>query len=219
MLVYAQESSYPTIVVDYREIRIVPDDFTSLYSSAPPFSNEPALAEILSFNNTWFWEPLGPINADFSQNFSLSTYAIVVINETGFYETLVGLSANNQSLKWVAPLNSSMLTNFSKVIHTATDFFAKDSIYWGLCEEIVVIPGFLAGFDFDVLWRLDFHLVAESERWSILIDMSGNIIDSSFITIPCAICPYTPLVIVAVSIAITLCFTVVIYLRKIRKTT
>lgn len=210
----AQETEYPILVVDYRELRIVPEDNTALTTLAPPFSNEPRLIELLNDNTTYFWEPLGSINSDFTENLSLSTYAIVRINDTGFYETIVGLTSNNQSLLWVTTLNESISAKFSKVILTATDFFANDDIYWGLSEEIVVIPGVLVGLDFKALWRLTFHLIAESEWWTILIDTSGNLIDTSFVTIPCPLCPYYPFVIIGVSIAITSCFVVVIYLRK-----
>jgi hypothetical protein len=211
--VCAQESNYPTIVVDYRELRIVPEDFDSLKLLAPPFSNNPELVDILLSNNTFFWEPLGSFNVDFSENTSLSTYALVVINETGFYETLVGLSENNQSLIWTALLNTSISANFSKVVHTATDFFANDDIYWGLCEEIVVVPGGLVGLDFTAVWSLTFHLIAESERWTLLIDTSGSLLDTSFVTIPCPLCPYTPFVIVGISVVVTVCIVIVVYLR------
>jgi hypothetical protein len=211
--VYAQDSNYPTIVVDYRELRIVPEDFSSLKSVAPPFSNNHALIDILSSNNTWFWEPLGSFNDNFSENSTLSTYAIVTINETGFCETLVGLSKNNQSLIWTALLSTSISANFSKVVHIATDFFANDDIYWGLCEEIVVIPGNLVGFDFTAVWRLAFHLIAESERWTLLIDTSGNLLDTAFVTIPCPLCPYSPFIVVGISIVVALCVVAVVYIR------
>jgi hypothetical protein len=212
LFVRAQEVEYPVVVVEYRELRLVPEDFTALTSIATPFSNEPELVELL--DTALFWEPLGSRNGDFTENESLSTYGIVAINETGFYETLVGLSMNNQSLEWAIPLNSSIAGNFSKVVITATDFFANDDLYWGLCEEIVVIPGILVGHEFNAIWRLNFHLVAESEQWTLLIDTSGNLIDTLFVTIPCPLCPYGPLVIILTSIAITGCFVVIIYLRK-----
>ena len=212
IFVRAQEVEYPVIVVEYRELRLVPEDFTALTSLATLFSSEPELVELL--DTAHFWEPLGPLNVDFTENDSLSTYGIVAINETGFYEMLVGLSRNNQSLEWIMPLNNSIAANFSEIVITATDFFVNDDLYWGLCEEIVIIPGFLVEHEYNAIWRLTFHLVAESERWTLLLDTSGNLIDALFVTIPCPLCPYGPLVIIITSIAITGCFVVIIYLRK-----
>jgi hypothetical protein len=212
--VSGQETDYQVVVVDYRELRLVPEDFSILTNTYPIFNTNPELNEIINKNSTLFWEPIGRINSGFLEDSSFSTFAIIEINETGFFETVIGLSTNNQSLEWITPLNSSVAANFSEVILSATDFFASDAIYWGLCEEIVVIPGSLIGLDIDALWRLAFHLVAESEQWTIYVDVAGNLIDSSFVTIPCPLCPVCPFVIIGLSAAITICGVVIVILRR-----
>jgi len=186
--VAAQDSDYPVVVVDYRELRLVPEDLTALTAISPQFTNNHALSDLLADNDTLFWEPLGGSDRDLSTNSSVSSFAVIQINETGFYETIIGLRPDNQTLEWVAFLNSSVSANFSTIVVAATDFFAEDGRYWGLCEEIVVLPGHLVGFDVDYVWRLIFHLVAESERWALLLESSGFILDTQYSQIPCQTC-------------------------------
>ena len=186
--VAAQDSDYPVVVVDYRELRLAPEDLTALTAISPQFTSNQALSELLSDNDTLFWEPLGGSDPSFSANSSVSSFAVVQINETGFYETIIGLSPDNQTLEWVASLNSSVSANFSDIVIAATGFFVDDGRYWGLCEEIVVLPGHLVGFDVDHVWRLAFHLVAESERWTLFIESSGQILDTQFSQLPCQTC-------------------------------
>jgi hypothetical protein len=186
--VASQDSDYPVVVVDYRELRLVPEDLTALTTISPQFTGNHALSDLLSDNDTLFWEPLGGSDRNFSANSSVSSFAVIQINETGFYETIIGLSPDNQTLEWVAFLNSSVSANFSTIVVAATDFFAEDGRYWGLCEEIAVLPGHLLGFDMDYVWRLTFHLMAESERWALLLDSSGFILDTQYSQIPCQTC-------------------------------
>ncbi len=186
--VAAQDSDYPVVVVDYRELRLVPEDLTALPAINLQFTSNHALSNLLADNDTLFWEPLGGTNRDLSSNSSVSSFAVVQINETGFYETIIGLSPDNQTLEWVASLNSSVSANFSDIVIAATGFFVDDGRYWGLCEEIVVLPGHLVGFDVDHVWRLAFHLVAESERWTLFIESSGQILDTQFSQLPCQTC-------------------------------
>ena len=186
--VAAQDSDYPVVVVDYRELRLAPEDLTALTAISPQFTSNHALSELLLDNDTLFWEPLGGSDRDLSPNSSVSSFAVVQINETGFYETIIGLSPDNQTLEWVASLNSSVSANFSDIVIAATGFFVDDGRYWGLCEEIVVLPGHLVGFDVDHVWRLAFHLVAESERWTLFIESSGQILDTQFSQLPCQTC-------------------------------
>ncbi len=155
------------VVVNYRELRLAPEDLTALTAISPQFTSNHALSELLSDNDTLFWEPLGGSDRDLSANSSVSSFAVVQINETGFYETIICLSPDNQTLEWVVSVNSSVSANFSTIVIAATDFFVDDGRYWGFCEEIVVLPGHLMGRDVNYVWKLTFHLVAESERWTI----------------------------------------------------
>ena len=162
------------VVVNYRELRLAPEDLTALTAISPQFTSNHALSELLADNDTLFWEPLGGSDRDLSANSSVSSFAVVQINETGFYETIIGLSPDNQTLEWVASLNSSVSANLSTIVVAATDFFTEDGRYWGLCEEIVVLPGHLVGIDVDYVWMLTFHLIAESERWTVARNLCNH---------------------------------------------
>jgi len=186
--VAAQDSDYPVVVVNYRELRLAPEDLTALTAISPQFTCNHALSNLLADNDTLFWEPLGGSDRNLSANSSVSSFALVQINETGFYETIIGLSPDNQTLEWVASLSSSVSANFSTIVIAATDFFAEDGRYWGFCEEIVVLPGHLVGFDVDYVWRLVFHLVAESERWTLFIESLGQMLDTQHSQLPCQTC-------------------------------
>ena len=186
--VAAQDSDYPVVVINYRELRLASEDLTALTAISPQFTSNRALSELLSDNDTLFWEPLGGSDRNLSANSSVSSFAVVQINETGFYETIIGLSPDNQTLEWVAFLNSSVSANFSTIVIAATDFFVDDGRYWGLCEEIVVLPGHFVGLDVDHVWRLIFHLVAESEMWTLFIESSGQILDTQHSQLPCETC-------------------------------
>ncbi len=186
--VTAQNSDYPVVVVNYRELRLAPEDLTALTAISSQFTSNHALSDLLADNDTLFWEPLGGSDRDLSANSSVSSFAVVQINETGFYETIIGLSPDNQTLEWVAFLNSSVSANFSTIVVAATDFFVDDGRYWGFCEEIVVLPGHLVGLDVDYVWRLIFHLMAESERWTFFIESSGQILDTQYSQLPCQTC-------------------------------
>jgi len=200
--VAAQDSAYHIIVVNYRELRLVPEDLTSLTAINPQFTDNHVLSELLADNDTLFWEPLGGSDRNFSANSSVSSFAVVQINETGFYETIIGLSPDNQTLEWVAFLNSSVSANFSTIVIAATDFFVDDGRYWGLCEEIVVLPGHFVGLDVDHVWRLIFHLVAESEMWTLFIESSGQILDTQHSQLPCQTCYDYSLLIAGAAIVI-----------------
>ncbi|MCK4280432.1 MAG: hypothetical protein KAW94_07635, partial [Candidatus Thorarchaeota archaeon] len=188
----------------------------ALTAISSQFTNNHALSELLSDNDTLFWEPLGGSDQDLSANSSVSSFAVVQINETGFYETIIGLSPDNQTLEWIASLNSSISANFSIIAIAATDFFVDDGRYWGLCEEIAVLPGHLVGLDVDYVWRLTFHLVAESERWALLLESSGLILDTQYSQIPCPTCYDYSLLIAGVAIvtAVVVFALVIIWTRR-----
>ncbi|MHA1484417.1 MAG: hypothetical protein ACTSPR_03750 [Candidatus Thorarchaeota archaeon] len=186
--VAAQDSDYPIVVVNYRELRLAPEDLTALTAISPQFTSNQALSMLLTDNDTLFWEPLGGSDRNLSANSSVSSFAVVQINETGFYETIIGFSPDNQTLEWVVSLNSSVSANFSTIVVAATDFFVNDGRYWGFCEEIVVLPGHLVGLDVDYVWRLIFRLVAESERWTFFIESLGQILDTQYSQLPCQTC-------------------------------
>ena len=155
------------VVINYRELRLAPEDLTALIAISPQFTSNQALSELLSDNDTLFWEPLGGSDRDLSPNSSVSSFAVVQINETGFYETIIGFSPDNQTLEWVTFLNSSVSANFSTIVIAATGFFVDDGRYWGFCEEIVVLPGHLVELNVNYVRKLAFHLRAESERWTV----------------------------------------------------
>ena len=187
-LVFAQSSSSPTVIVNFREIQLTPEDMMQLVSAYPPLQSSPLVTEILSKNSTYFWEYLGAFDSGLSSNVSFTSIAIVQINESGFFETLIGLDSDQQTVEWISHLDSVFSTNFSVVITSATDFFSDDGHYWGLCEEIIVIPGSLEGQSENLIWRLQFYLVAEQERWTLLLDTAGNILHNQAITVPCQSC-------------------------------
>ena len=216
--VTAQDSEYPVIVVNYRELRLAAEDLTALTAISTQFTSNQALSKLLADNDTLFWEPLGGSDRNLSANSSVSSFAVVQINETGFYETIIGFSPDNQTLEWVAFLNSSVSANFSTIVIAATDFFAEDGRYWGLCEEIVVLPGHLVGLDVDYVWRLTFHLMAESERWTLLLESSGFILDTQYSQIPCQTCyDYSLLIAGAAIVTAIVVFALVIMWTRQRK--
>ncbi|MBD3406632.1 MAG: hypothetical protein GF411_11000 [Candidatus Lokiarchaeota archaeon] len=192
----AQDSTYPTVTINFRELRMVPEDFSSLSQTAPPFSNNATLKTLLSNNDTLFWEPIGSRNATYQIDSESSTFAIVQVNSTGFYQKLVGLSPDNQSIQWIAPLSEAISNNFTNVVVEAIDFFADEGRYWGLCEEIVVLPGGLVNQEDNFVWRLTFHLIAEAQRWTLLLNSSGTLLSYQATTIPCISCCNTIPVIV-----------------------
>jgi len=214
--VTAQGSDYPVIVVNYRELRLAPEDLTALTAISPQIASNQALSKLLADNDTLFWEPLGGSDRNLSANSSVSSFAVVQINETGFYETIIGFSPDNQTLEWVVSLNSSVSANFSTIVIAATDFFVDDGRYWGLCEEIVVLPGHLVGFDVDYVWRLAFHLTAESERWTLLLESSGFILDTQYSQIPCQTCYDYSLLIAGASIVTAVVVFALIIMRTRR---
>ena len=217
-LVLAQSSSSPTIVVNYREVQLTPEDMTLLIATYPAMQSSSVVTDTLSKNITYFWEYLGAFDSGFAPNASFVTLAVVQINESGFFETLIGLDSEQQSVEWISLLDTSISTNFSEVITSATDFFSDDGHYWGLCEEIVVIPGSLEGQTEDIIWKLQFYLVAEQERWTLLLDTSGTLLHSQATTVPCQSCDNSLLVILGLSgfATVTVVLIVVVMQRRIQ---
>jgi len=212
--VSAQSTDYPVITVGYRELRLSPEDLFQLTVSVPLFASEPTLTSIVSDNDTVFWEALGPTGQGLTLNESVSTFALVQMNHTGFFQFLAGLTPDNITLQWAVYLNDSITGNFSTVVTAATDFFAEDGHYWGLCEELVVLPGSLVGQSINIVWRARFHLVAESEEWTLLLDSSGGILDTYSEKLPCKACAdYTVPVVVGVSVAV-LAILSLLYLKR-----
>ncbi len=197
-----QAQSYTVVTVDYRELQLVPEDMSEL-RNIQSFQTESALVNLLEDNDTVFWEAIGSYDASLELNSALSSYAIVQINQSGFFQTIVALNAQSMALEWYEPIDSTLTQNYTLAIKTATDFFADDGHYWGLSEEIVVVPGSLVGLDIDVIWLFEFYLVGETERWTLMIDTNGILQDYQFRDIPCQDCVnYTPLVIIALSSSI-----------------
>ena len=214
----AQSTDYPVITVGYRELRFSPEDLPQLAVSVPLFSSDPTLTGIVSDNDTVFWEALGPAGQDLELNESVSTFALVQLNHTGFFELLAGLSPDNTTLQWAVYLNDSITGKFSTVVIAATDFFAEDGRYWGICEEFAVLPGFIVGQSINIVWRAKFHLVAESEEWTLLLDSSGAILDTHFEKIPCKACAdYAVPVVVGVSVAALVALSVLLLRTRIAK--
>ncbi len=210
------QDEYPVVYVDFVELRLVPEDFTNLVSSIPLFTTASELTSLLSENDTLFWEALGQTGMDFSQNQSVSTIAIIQLNETGFFQTLVGLSSDNESLLWTHVLDIPSIGNFSVVTNDTVQFFVDQDKYWGLCEEIVLLPAHLNPHDVDIVWRFTFHLVEDLERWVIYIDTAGHVVDSYVITIPCESCALCPIpIIVGISVAVVIVVVVILFKKGI----
>ncbi|MGY5875422.1 MAG: hypothetical protein RTU30_06730 [Candidatus Thorarchaeota archaeon] len=210
------QDDYPVVYVDFVELRLVPEDITDLVSSIPLFTTDPTLALLLTENDTLFWEGLGQTGMDLSQNDSVSTIAIIQLNESGFFQTLVGLSLDNDSVLWTQVLDIPATGNFSVVTNDTVQFFVDQDKYWGLCEEIVLLPAHLNPHDVDIVWRFTFHLVEDSERWVLYVDTAGQVVDSHVTTIPCESCSLCPLpIIVGISVSIVIVVVVVLFKKGI----
>ena len=191
--------TYSVVTVDYRELQLVPEDISEL-SNMEVFQTEVQLSSLLGDNDTMFWEPIGSYDASFTLNSSISSYAIVQVNQTGFYQTIVALDSQTMELEWYKLVNSSFCDNYTLAVRTATDFFADDGHYWGLSEEIVLVPGEYVGLGFKAIWIFKFYLVGETERWTLMIDTDGVLQNYQFQDVPCQNCTdYTPFVILASS--------------------
>jgi hypothetical protein len=105
--------------------------------------------------------------------------------------------------------------NFSVVVESATDFFADDEHYWGLCEEIMVVPGTLVSQSETHVWRFKFHLVAEGERWVLLLSTSGELLHSVVENIPCQECTdWTTIIIISSLLGAVGIFAILIYFNR-----
>ncbi len=211
----AQEN-LPVITVNYRELKLVPEDIAPLVNKYEIFNNESSLKRIIHNNSTLFWEALGPIDSNLTHSTSLSTFAIVHINQSGFYQYLAMLTADNKSLVQLAIFQPDNENEFTSIIESATDFFARNDHYWGLCEEIVVIPGSMANMNTTYLWRLRFHLVAEGERWTLLLNSTASIVSKYSEAIPCQSCsdPFPVILGSSLLIAIGLAVTLILFRKK-----
>ncbi len=207
----------PVVTIDFREIRFTPEDVSVLSSNFEVFRTDSRLVDMLTDNNTLFWESIGGYDSNFWVDDDISSYALVSVNETGFYQSIVALNPDNGDLEWIRELRSSYSSNFTHAVRTATDFFADDGHYWGLCEELILIPGAIVGLPDDAVWRFKFYLVGETERWTLLVDTNGDMISYQFEDIPCQSCnDYTPYVIAGIASVIVLVFAS-IYILKIRR--
>lgn len=212
-----QAQDTPVVTVDFRELRFSPEDTTPLTISHDIFQTDATLSSLLDDNVTLFWEDLGGFDSNLGIDPNVSSYALVSINDTGFFQTIVALDTEENSLKWIKPLNTSLSANYSIAVRTATDFFADDGHYWGLCEELILLPGSSVGHSVDAVWRFKFYLVGETERWTLLIDTDGNMLSFDFEDVPCQDCiDYTPFVIVGFTSAIVFVIVVAVYLKNRR---
>lgn len=214
--VVAQAENYPTVNIGFVELQLDPSDFSPLTANYAPFRENEKIVAILAHNSTMFWTALGPVDENLELNHSVSTFAIVQINNTGFYETLIALTTDNQTLEWTSPLGSETITNFSIIAQAATSFFSDDGHYWGLCEEFIVLPGSAVGQSLNHVWRMTFHLVAEGERWMLILDNNGNILTTQAWAIPCLSCPDPLPMLLGTSlvIAASLVVLIVLFRRK-----
>ncbi len=211
--VYAQDRR--VVRIGYRELQLAPEDMSALSDSIEAFRTNPELQQLIQDNDSLFWEKLGGFDESFESNISVSTYAIVRINETGFFQTVVALNSETDNLEWVRTLDQSFTLNYSLAVRTATDFFVDDGHYWGVCEEIVVVPGTNYGLDSKAVWLFRFYLIGESERWTLLIDTNGFLQDYLFEDVPCQTCTdYTVLVIIGLSFSIVVLVLVGSHWRK-----
>ncbi|UCE09868.1 MAG: hypothetical protein JSW61_12990 [Candidatus Thorarchaeota archaeon] len=197
------QSTYPVINIDYKEIRLVPENFSHLITEAPAFGTDSSLTVLLGQNSTVFWEALGQFGPDLEANFTANSYSVVQLNDTGIFISVIGLDVSRQSVEWIHSLPQSAVENYSLILNDATDFFSDDGHYWGLCEEIVLVPGSLVDRTEEIVWRLIFYLVAESERWTLLYSANGMRLDTLSTPVPCQTCDYSLYLILGVSGAIT----------------
>jgi hypothetical protein len=216
-LVTAQTPDYHTIVVNYREIQLVQEEgVNSLLTTYPALQSNPEISDIIGDNSTLFWEAIGAYDVDFSSNSSMRTIVLVQINSTGFFQTHVGLNEQQDAILSISLINPLYSTNFTNVVSSATDFFVDDGHYWGLCEEIIVVPGSLEGRSEDIIWRVKFYLVAEQERWTLLLDTSGLILNSQAITVPCQSCDNSLPIILGASGVAVVTIIIIVYLVQRR---
>ncbi len=209
------QTTYTTVRVGYRELQLSPEDFSSVLTDYEPFRTDTSIDSLLASNDTLFWEPLGHIDPNYDYNASINTVGFIQINTTGFYQTLIGLDSLNSSILWISLLDNTVSSNFTYIVEAATDFFANDNRYWGVCEEIVVVPGSLIQEEIHYVWRFTFRLIAEGERWTLLFDSSGNLLNQALEDIPCSSCNQTtPFVILGVTGAIV---TIVMVLYTVNK--
>jgi hypothetical protein len=207
----------PVVTVDFRELRFSPESTSNLSTNFEAFRTDSTLVDLLEDNDTLFWEYIEGFDSNYLEDTSLASYAIVSINSTGFYQTIVALDPSSGDLEWVRSLRSSYSENYTMAVRTATDFFADDGHYWGLCEEIILLPGSSVGQSADAVWRFKFYLVGETERWTLLISTAGTLLTFSFEDVPCQSCiDYTPFVIFGFASAIVI-VVVVAYYMKMRK--
>ncbi len=206
---------YPVVTVDFRELQLVPEDTTPLKNSVAAFRTEDSLISLLESNNTVFWEHLGAFDASFEPDSSIDSYAIVQMNESGFYETIVALDATTGDLVWARLVDTNLSANFTLAVTTATDYFSNDGHYWGLSEEIVLVPGANVGLDVVAAWVFKFYLVGETERWTLFVNTDGGIETFEFTDIPCQSCNNnTILVIAGLSGAIVLLVSFGLYMKR-----
>ena len=212
-----QAQDTPVVTVDFRELRFSPEDTAPLVISHDAFRTDATLSSMLDGNITLFWEDLGGFDSNLGIDSDVSSYALVSINDTGFFQTIVALDVADNSLEWIQPLNTSLSANYSIAVRTATDFFADDGHYWGLCEELILLPGSSVGQSVVAVWRFKFYLVGETERWTLLIDTDGNMLSFDFEDVPCQNCiDYTPFVIVGFTSAIVFVIVVAVYVKNRR---
>ena len=213
------QSDYPTYVFGFIELRLVPEPTDSLLSSVPLFGSDQQLASLLESDDFLFWEPIGHSDANFDVNNSMSSFALVFVNETGVSETIVALSPDNLTLLWVQRVQNLTIDDFIIVLNSTIQFFTGQGKYWGLCEEIVLLPGAFIESENQRVWRFQYLLTENSERWTLYVDTVGQIIDSEMEGIPCQSCTFcTLLVILCISASIIAIIIVILIFRKRGKT-
>ncbi len=190
------QTDYPTYVFNFIELKLVQEESTSLLTSVPLFASEPELVTFLSDEDVLFWEHLGPFDNKMQQNTSISSFAFVRINETGFFETIIGLSPDNHSLLWIEPLSSVAAENFTSSLNGSIEFFTNQDKYWGLCEEILVLPGSIISSELESVWRYKFYLIESSELWTLYTDSMGHVLDADVTITPCVSCTVCPILVI-----------------------
>ncbi len=188
------QSDYPTYVFNFIEIRVVPEDFSAL-QDIPIFSTNEELSTLLEDEETVFWEELGPTDKDLSLNQTFNSFAIVQVNETGIHQSVVALSTDNETLLWVESLDANLTNTFLEALNSTIQFFEDANKYWGLCEEIMLLPGHFNDLAAP-FWRFAYHLIAESEKWILLVDLDGHLLHSALQDLPCQSCDlcYIPII-------------------------
>ena len=208
------QSNYQSYVFDFIELRVAPESSDILRSSIQLFTSEQKLVSILDDDDFLCWNSLGPYDLNFDFSDSISSFGMVLVNESGFYEFIAALTSDNLTLLWIEELPGISLDTFIIALNSSVQFFADQSKYWGVCEEIIILPGASIDLEPHRVWKFQYLLTEDSERWILYIDSEGQIIDSAVVEIPCQSCTLcTTVIILGISFSLVVIAVIILILR------